>query len=248
MVDPRPRTITFDFWNTLVAAEDRLVREQRRVDIRAAVEDRHGAFDDTVVERSLGAARRAQDAAWRANRPFSVHDAADAIASELGVALTEGERAAVIAAFVDPPASVDPPLAPNVGAALDALRAAGLRIGIVCDVGITPSSTLRRFLDGHGVLDRFDHWSFSDDVGVFKPDPVIVRHALDGLAGEPATHVHVGDLRRTDIAGANALGMTSVRYRGLFDDPGAPDDGSNEVHAAHDISDHALLATTLGLT
>jgi FMN phosphatase YigB (HAD superfamily) len=31
--------------------------------------------------------------------------------------------------------------------------------------------------------------------------------------------MHVGDLRRTDIAGASALGMRTVRYRALHDDP-----------------------------
>lgn len=29
----------------------------------------------------------------------------------------------------------------------------------------------------------------------------------------------VGDLRRTDIAGASAIGMRTVRYRALHDDP-----------------------------
>jgi len=31
--------------------------------------------------------------------------------------------------------------------------------------------------------------------------------------------MHVGDLRRTDIAGASAIGMRTVRYRALHDDP-----------------------------
>ncbi len=31
--------------------------------------------------------------------------------------------------------------------------------------------------------------------------------------------MHVGDLRRTDIAGASALGMRTARYRALHDDP-----------------------------
>jgi FMN phosphatase YigB (HAD superfamily) len=35
----------------------------------------------------------------------------------------------------------------------------------------------------------------------------------------PPRHIaHVGDRRRTDVAGAQALGMTAVRYTGVFDD------------------------------
>ena len=39
-----------------------------------------------------------------------------------------------------------------------------------------------------------------------------------------ATVVHVGDLRRTDVAGARAMGMETVRFRGVFDDPGPGDE------------------------
>ena len=99
-------------------------------------------------------------------------------------------------------------------------------------MGITPSRTLRPFLDGHGLLGYFDHWSFSDEVGVFKPDPVIFEHAMSGLGvDDPADLAHVGDLRRTDIAGANAMGITSVRYAGVFDDPGVDLDHPGARHA-----------------
>jgi FMN phosphatase YigB (HAD superfamily) len=44
---------------------------------------------------------------------------------------------------------------------------------------------------------------------------------LRSLEASPGAAMHVGDLRRTDIAGAAALGMRTVRYRALHDDPGA---------------------------
>ena len=118
-------------------------------------------------------------------------------------------------------------------------------VGIVCDVGLTPSPVLRGYLDAHGVLDRFDHWSFSDEVGVFKPDRRIFEHALEGLGGVSAERAaHVGDLRRTDVAGARAAGMTSVRYRGVNDDP----DADGELpEADHVLDDHGDLLEALGL-
>ena len=88
----------------------------------------------------------------------------------------------------------------NIGVALRALRDAGLRIGIVCDVGMAPSTLLRTHLGTHGLIDYFDHWSFSDEVGVFKPAAAIFEHALRGLGvdepgtrrarGRPAPHRH----------------------------------------------------------
>ena len=53
---------------------------------------------------------------------------------------------------------------------------------------------------------------------------------------------HIGDLRRTDIAGAQALGIIAVRYTGVFDDPGTADDGTDDVEADVVLADHADLA------
>ena len=75
------------------------------------------------------------------------------------------------------------------------------------------------FLDREGLLAYFSGWAFSDEVGHYKPAPQIFEAALAALDAEPAAAMHVGDLRRTDIAGAAALGMRTVRYRALHDDP-----------------------------
>jgi FMN phosphatase YigB (HAD superfamily) len=113
----------------------------------------------------------------------------------------------------------------------------------VCDVGLTPSTVLRDYLEGHGILGLFDHWSFSDEVGVYKPDAAIFEHALGGLGGiDPTRAAHIGDLRRTDIAGAKAMGMLSLRYRGVTDDD--PDHGPEGDIV---IDDHADLPVALGL-
>jgi putative hydrolase of the HAD superfamily len=97
------------------------------------------------------------------------------------------------------------------------------------------------------VLDLFDHWSFSDEVGCYKPAAAIFEHALAGLGvGSPERAAHVGDLRRTDAAGARAIGMTAVRYRGVFDDP--PPEDHDALDAHHVIDDHADLLAVLGFT
>ena len=96
---------------------------------------------------------------------------------------------------------------------------------------MSPSVVLRGFLDHHGVLDHFDHWSFSDEVGCFKPFPPIFEHAMSGLGvPEPGEIAHVGDGRRTDVAGALAMGMTAVRAT-WFADRG-PETGPEGHHVA----------------
>jgi putative hydrolase of the HAD superfamily len=156
---------------------------------------------------------------WMTNSQYTAeHALVDAFAL-LGD-LPAADRAALADAWLDASRRANVQLTDGLTEVLAALDDRGVRIGIVCDVGLTPSVVLREFLEQHGVLDHFDHWSFSDEVGVYKPSPAIFRHALDGLGvSDPRDALHVGDLRRTDIAGARAAGMTAVRYRGVFDDP-----------------------------
>jgi putative hydrolase of the HAD superfamily len=113
---------------------------------------------------------------------------------------------------------------------------------------MSPSPVLRGILEDHGVLDRFDHWSFSDEVGVYKPHPEIFEHALAGLGGvAPERAAHVGDLHRTDVAGAKAMGITAIRYKGSNDDVGDVGDMGELIHADHVIDDHAEIPALLGL-
>ena len=93
------------------------------------------------------------------------------------------------------------------------------------------------------MLGSFDAWSFSDETGWFKPAEEAFAPALEGLgADDPAVVAHVGDNRRTDVAGALALGMIAVRFTGFHDRP--PDDGP-EAH--HVIDDHRELPGLLGV-
>ena len=154
---------------------------------------------------------------------------------------TPDVRAELLASFDEVGRSAPLRLAPGVEDCIRRLKEADIRIGIVCDVGMTASPTLRERLDMFGVLRYFDHWSFSDEVGCFKPWPAVFEHALAGLGvDEPGNAAHVGDSRRTDVAGAQAMGMTAVRYTYFVD---APADSGPEAH--HVLDDHGKLAAAL---
>ena len=197
---------------------------------------------------ALAHAGRQFDRNWKANRIYVAHEAvADALA-HLGLEVSPETQDALLRSITHPDPAHAPKPTPNVIAAIEALRAAGVRIGIICDVGLAPSSALRRHLGGHAMLELFDHWSFSDEVGCFKPDPVIFRHALEGLGDiDPGQAAHIGDLRRTDIAGAQAMGMFAVRYTGIADDPGSTEQGTHQVEGDAVIDDHGQLVEALGL-
>ena len=102
---------------------------------------------------------------------------------------------------------------------LEALARKGIRRALICDTGYSPAQVVRELLARQGLLDLLEVQVFSDEAGVPKPDPKVFNAALAPLGVAPGDAVHVGDLRRTDIAGARAMGMGCIRIRTHFDDP-----------------------------
>ena len=215
--------VTFDFWNTLVYEERGHLRG-RRLDAWAGILEEAGfACERERLDAVFDSSWTAYVERWKANRQFQAVDAAERILEELGFDVSPEVREALLDAFTR--AGID--------ACLRILKGRGVRLGIVCDVGMTASSVLRDHLARLALVELLDHWSFSDEVGVYKPAPEIFGHALRGLGAVAGRTAHVGDLRRTDVAGAKAMGMTSVRYTGVFDDDTAAEPEADIVVAAH---------------
>lgn len=222
--------VTFDFWNTLFRSDTASTTQQRRDAFAAVFAAREIALDLEVVDSVLDHVLEQHHLAWHDNRQFTATHALDEALRLLGDLAGRDVRDELHEAWLRASRRADIEPTPGVHDTLAALSDAGVRVGIVCDVGLTPSGVLREYLEQHDLLRYFDHWSFSDEVGVYKPDPAIFKHALDGLGvDDPARAVHVGDLRRTDIAGASGFGMTAVRYRGVFDDPPADVEGHHVI-------------------
>jgi putative hydrolase of the HAD superfamily len=205
--------VTFDFWNTIATVPPGAMSAARERGVAAAC-----ASHDVEVEAELLVEALAQvgvdwERSWGEGRHLPPHEAAESLVRALGV---EGAaREMVVEAFLGAGREVELEFAPGIRPCLEALRERGLRLGIVCDVGFSGGKLLRELLADEGLLEHFDGWGFSDEVGAYKPAPQIFEAALGSLGAEPARAVHVGDLRRTDITGGAALGMRTVRYRGM---------------------------------
>lgn len=61
-----------------------------------------------------------------------------------------------------------------------------------------------------GWSDRFETVTFTQEVGVQKPDPRVFRFALRRAGRAPADSIYVGDSWELDYLGARAVGMSAV--------------------------------------
>jgi len=234
------RAVTFDFWNTLVSETGG--SDTRLASWLGSLETHGHQVEQPVLERAMTDLWGWFTARWEGNEVVAPDELARQTLAFLEVEPAPALLEEMIASLHDGHDPDTMQVSPGIGDTLERLRSAGVRVGIICDVGFTPATTLRRYLDHHGLLEHFDAWSFSDEVGCYKPDLRMFRHAAGslGLPGDSG-FAHVGDLRRTDIAGARGAGWTSVRYSGWYDDRTELPD-ADEV-----IADHADLVTVLGI-
>lgn len=96
-------------------------------------------------------------------------------------------------------------------ALLDALRARGVRTGLVANSRPDPARVLRRDAEHYGLADRLDAIVFSEEAGARKPDAEIFLRACRELEVEPFDTMFVGDNLVTDVQGAANVGMTTVQ-------------------------------------
>jgi putative hydrolase of the HAD superfamily len=212
------KAVTFDFWNTIACEPPGTMAEARQRAVAAACEDCDLEVEAELLAASLEEVASSYHRSWSAGTHFHPRQGAEMLIRALGI---EGAAEEMVAeAFLTAGRGASLDLSPDIRPCLATLSEREVRLGIVCDVGFTGGELLREFLDREGLLENFSGWAFSDEVGHYKPSPQIFEAALDPLGAKPAEAVHVGDLRRTDIAGARGVGMRTVRYRALNDDSG----------------------------
>ncbi len=207
------RAVTYDCWGTLLKDHDWEGAMARR----AGALSRFLDLDEAGAQALLKEAWDKHDEAWRQVETFGPGRMASYCLERHGVdddaalaSLTREFEEASLAGGVD---AVEGALE-----TMGALKKNDIRIGLICDTGLTPGRVVRQLLDDHALLDHFECLCFSDEVGVPKPGNDIFAKALAELGARPPEAIHVGDLRRTDVAGADDIGMHAARFRGVHDD------------------------------
>jgi len=230
------KAVTFDFWGTLFEWNG-WAAEIRRKAVRDFVARHRSELSPQVVDAAFAAGIAAQDAAWRRSNHFGPAAIIEHFLAELRLEAPPEAQAELQRLIEDPVPDRILTAINGVEAAIERLRGRGIRLGIVCDSGMMVGRVLRGQLARTGLARHFEPnaLAFSDEVGVTKPRPEIFHKALAGLAAAPADAAHVGDLRFTDMAGARALGMRAVRFRGFNDDTGEGPEGDVAIDSYSDL-------------
>jgi len=209
------RAVTFDFWNTLFVDVRGREREQRRADVLAAELSRAGAHPPAaVIDEALRTGFGFFDRVWLSEqRTPACAEIVDSILGTLDAQLPAAAHAHVVEEFEQMILDLPPEPMPAARETVRSL-AQRYRLAVICDTGYSPGSVLRVLLERHGMLAGFEYLYFSNEHGMSKPDVRVFQRTLRELGIPAREAAHVGDIQRTDIAGAQASGMAAVHFIG----------------------------------
>ncbi len=219
---PEIRAVTLDLWQTLIIDQRERGRERTRLRVQGAI-DALDAVGERFTEEQVREAHRACYRACRAVRE-----------EERDVSFTEQVRIFVRAidqglleridhqtftlildryadSFFQSPAA----LADGVPEMLATLKERGYLLGLISNTGMTPGRLFRAYLEEMGIIQFFDHLTFSDEVLLAKPARAMFLQTLASLGAAPRQGVHVGDHRRLDVLGGQRAGMRTVWVEGF---------------------------------
>jgi FMN phosphatase YigB (HAD superfamily) len=222
----RPRAVTFDCWSTLIHETGTSHGVSKRVGMIASA----ASVSEDRARAALGAAWRHHQMKWHRRVAFTPHDMTTHSLEALGVTLDPARLGALVLLLEDEALKSDVRALPGAKSTLEKLAKAGIRRALICDTGFSPGRVVRQLLDRVGLLGHLEVTVFSDELGVPKPHALPFRAALEGLSVPAGVAVHIGDLRRSDVAGARASGMGTIRLTAHHDDKdGGPGRGAGVI-------------------
>ncbi|MCX6647928.1 MAG: HAD family hydrolase [Candidatus Bathyarchaeota archaeon] len=202
------KAITFDLWNTLLV--EKSYTEKRIAILAEALGAEGQRVNWEALRFAYSASQRKHDELWSKEYcHYPLAERLDDVLNGAGVTLNHASKTHVTERFgglirEDPPALTE-------GAADTVSRLSPrFKLGIISDTGITTGNQIRRLFEGLGILHQFTATVFSDETTLCKPRREAFDAALNGLKVAPGEALHVGDLLRTDVAGAKAAGMKGV--------------------------------------
>ena len=210
------RAVTLDFWNTLLDDSHPPARDEVRTARLYEIVAPYGyAPGPEAIHAAFVKVWRHFDRIWfKKSRTPSTAESAAVLLRALRIRLPQEARERVVTMLEEIILESPPRTVEGVPETLP-LLAERYALAIVSDAALSPGRVLRRVLELHGLEQWFTELFFSDEHGWSKPDPRAFLTPLAALGVAPHEAVHVGDIQRTDIAGAQAAGLQAIHFVGV---------------------------------
>lgn len=206
--------ISFDFWNTLYGNGNENKRAKLRINFFRKTISSHHKFKKNSIEVAFKASREFFFYEWQNNyRTPTPKERILYMAKLLSLDLTRQEIDTISDYFGGLIFTIPPRTLPSVKFIIRELSER-YPLGIISDTGYISGEFIRKFLDKEGLLSCFKSMVFSDEQTYCKPHSSVFELTMKNLQVDSTGMIHIGDLEKTDIIGANKSGWTSVKFIG----------------------------------
>lgn len=219
MAKPAIRAITFDLWDTVFIddsdepkrrAQGLAAKPVERRNLVRTFLQRHKPISKELVDIAYDTIDAAFQQVWYGqNVTWTVRERLSVLLKGLGRRLPEPELDELVRLHEEMELSVKPELAPGITQALSNLHGK-YRLGVISDAIFTPGRALRQLLADYGILQFFDAFAFSDELGCAKPTAALFEAAARALGVELCEIVHIGDRELKDVQGPHDVGARSI--------------------------------------
>ncbi len=219
MTESAVRAITFDLWDTLLiddsdepkrAAQGLRSKPAERCALVQEFLERHEPISRELLEVAYATTNAAFRQVWYGqNVTWTVRERLSVLLKGLGRTLPEPELDELVRLHEEMELAVKPDLAPGVEEVLSGLKGK-YQMAVISDAIFTPGRALRQILADYGLLQYFDAFVFSDEIGCSKPAPLAFETAAQSLDVALGEIAHIGDREPKDIKGPHAVGARAI--------------------------------------
>jgi len=220
------KAITFDLWDTVIhddsdegkrKAQGLASKKEARRALALSVLERTAPLEKSILLAAYDAMEADFNRVWHDEHvTWTVDERVSVLLEGLGRTLADDHRTQLVRGLEEMEVTVPPNPIDGIGEAIAAL-AGSYKLGVVSDAIYSPGRCLREWLQMHDLLQHFDGFAFSDEVGHSKPHRDMFASVASQLGVEISDMVHIGDRDHNDIKGPHALGMKAVLFTATRD-------------------------------
>ena len=227
------KLITIDFWNTLFDSSNGEARNNYRIsELRTQILKLNSGLSDDIYQNTMTESWKYFNNIWKNEQRTPSSEETIGFFWKSMELPDDGEAKSLVRkAFEESILYFPPELIDGAAESLEMLSRK-YKLAVISDTGFSPGSVLRRLMYENDILRYFSAFSFSDETGVAKPNPLAYNHIFKETGCKAEESCHIGDIEDTDIIGAKNLGMHAIRFTG---DPTATLNQHNPVISSADF-------------
>ena len=213
------KAITFDLWDTVFIddsdepkrkAAGRLTKKEERRFLVFEFARKHKDISKEIVDAVYDSVDLAFSKVWHSQFvTWKVVERMEIIFKSLGVNLFTVEMAEIVRLHEEMELEFRPDFIKGAAKAIEELHKS-YKLGVISDAIFSPGRVLRELLKGEGILNYFDHFVFSDEIGHSKPQPIVFESAIKKFNIQASELIHIGDREHNDILGPKNVGVNAI--------------------------------------